>query len=65
MHRSPQKQTAGQRDRYADFEMTDNPADRRPQRGSQPKARKFPLRDDSAREMRWDAQDPGLARKQP
>jgi hypothetical protein len=57
MHRSPQKQSAAQRDRYADFEMADSQADRRSQRGSQPKARKFPLRDETAREVRWDKQN--------
>lgn len=56
MHRSPQKQSAAQRDRYADFDMADTRADRKAQRGNQPKARKFPLRDEGARDMRWGKQ---------
>ena len=56
MHRSPQKQSAAQRDRYADFDMADTQTDRKSQRGSQPKARKFPLREESVREERWEKQ---------
>ncbi|ROZ76537.1 hypothetical protein [Ramlibacter sp. WS9] len=56
MHRSPQKQSAAQRDRYADFDMADTQADRRAQRGNQPKAHKFPLREEDAREARRDKQ---------
>jgi hypothetical protein len=56
MHRSPQKQSAAQRDRYADFDMADTQTDRKAQRGSQPKARKFPLREESERDARWDKQ---------
>ena len=58
MHQSPQKQFAGRRDKYADMDLNDAKAERRSQRGSQPKARKFPLREDSAREMRWDKEPP-------
>ena len=56
MHRSPQKQSAAQRDRYADFDMADTQADRKSQRASPPKARKFPFREESVREARWDKQ---------
>ena len=56
MHRSPQKQSAAQRDRYADFDMADTQADRKAQRGHQPKARKFPLREESGREGRRNKQ---------
>ena len=54
MHRSPQKQSAAQRDRYADFDMADTQNDRKSQRGNPPKARKFPLREESVREQRGD-----------
>lgn len=58
MHQSPQKQLAGRRDKYADLELNDAEAERRFQRGSQPKARKFPIREDSERDTRWDKQPP-------
>jgi hypothetical protein len=56
MHQSPQKQFAGQRDKYAELELTEALAERRRQRGSPPKARKFPLREEGTRETRWDKQ---------
>jgi len=58
MHQSPQKQFAGRRDKYADFELADLQAERRLQRENQPKARKFPLREESDRESRRDKQEP-------
>lgn len=56
MHQSPQKPVARRRDKFFDFDLDDSPADRRPERDSQPKARKFPLREDREREARWDRQ---------
>lgn len=58
MHQSPQKLPAGRREKYADPDLDDSQSERRSQRGGQPKARKFPLRDESARETRWDKQAP-------
>jgi hypothetical protein len=58
MHQSPQKQFAGQRDRYAELELAEALAERRQQRGSPPKARKFPLREENARDARWERQSP-------
>lgn len=52
MHQSPQKQLAGRRDKYAVFDLGDAEAERRMNRGAQPKARKFPLRDETQREPR-------------
>ncbi|MDB5872997.1 MAG: hypothetical protein JWQ07_2439 [Ramlibacter sp.] len=54
MHQSPQKKSAGRRDKYADQDLPDAQAERRLQRGSQPKARKFALREEYAREARLD-----------
>jgi hypothetical protein len=54
MHQSPQKQLAGRRDKFADYEMADTPAERKAQRGAPPKARKFPQREESPRVVRWD-----------
>lgn len=61
MHQSPQKPASRRRDKFFDFDfdIADSPAERRPARDSQPKARKFPLRDDSERETRWDKQHMG------
>jgi hypothetical protein len=56
MHQSPQKPLARRRDKYSDFDLADSEADRRPYRESQPRARKFPLREESTRELRWDKQ---------
>lgn len=56
MHQSPQKQAAGQRDRDSELELAEALAERRRQRGNAPKARKFPLRDDSAPDHRSDKQ---------
>jgi hypothetical protein len=59
MHQSPQKQFAGRREKYADAELTDMQAERQLHRGTQPKAKKFQLREESAksnREARWDRQ---------
>ena len=56
MQQSPQKPLAGRRDKYFDLELAESQMERRPPRESQPKARKFPLRDESAREPRWDKQ---------
>lgn len=51
MHQSPQKQIGSRRSKYgahAAWELaeTDEEAERRVQRGSPPRARKFPLRND-------------------
>jgi len=55
MHQSPQKQLGGaRREKYAALRALeeDAEAERRLQRGSQPKARKFPLRAVAAAEER-------------
>ncbi|NPC55553.1 hypothetical protein [Caenimonas soli] len=52
MHQSPQKKLANRREKYSEFDPTDTDADRRPYRPSQPKARKFALRDEPWRESR-------------
>jgi hypothetical protein len=59
MHQSPQKPVARRRDKFFDFDLDDSPGDRRPPRDSQPKARKFPLREDAERELRWEKQHLG------
>lgn len=59
MHQSPQKPLAGRREKFFDFDLAELRADRRPARDTQPKARKFPLRDDSEREARWNKTQPG------
>lgn len=59
MHQSPQKLPATRREKYADFDNgdADTEAERRTYRASQPKARKFPLREEfSPGEQRWDKQ---------
>jgi hypothetical protein len=56
MHQSPLKQLPARREKYAEFDETEAEADRRLYRGAQPKARKFPLREDSSRELRRDRQ---------
>lgn len=56
MHQSPHKHFAGRREKYADLDIVDPYAERRAQRGSQPKARKFSPRDETARDTRWDKQ---------
>ncbi|KQT13626.1 hypothetical protein [Ramlibacter sp. Leaf400] len=62
MHQSPQKQLGGpRREKYAGLEAFtgDAEVERRMHRGGQPKARKFPLRDeDSPREERSSRQHP-------
>ncbi len=58
MHQSPQKPLAGRRDKYFDLELADSQVERRIARDP-PKARKFPLRDESPREARWNKQFPG------
>jgi len=55
MHHSPRKQPGGsRREKYADLEAIagEGNALRRMERGNQPKARKFPLREDNPREER-------------
>ena len=56
MHQSPQKNVGGRREKYADFDTGE--ADRRLHRDSQPKARKFPLREELRREERPGRQNP-------
>ena len=53
MHQSPQKQLGGpRREKYAALEARDSELERRVQRGGQPKARKFHLREEAPREER-------------
>jgi len=52
MHQSPEKKLAKRRDKYADFDLSDGEADRRLYRASQPKARRYALRDEADRETR-------------
>jgi hypothetical protein len=63
MHQSPQKKLAKRRDKYTDFDLTgmdnDSQAERRLYRDTQPKARRFALRDDAGRDARWDRPEPG------
>jgi hypothetical protein len=56
MHQSPQKKFDGQREKYADLDTDE--AERRMHRSSQPKARKFSLREEAVREQRWEKQHP-------
>ena len=61
MHQSPLKQLGGpRREKYAasEFADGDSEAERRLQRGSQPKARKFQLRDEVPRGERGGRQYP-------
>ncbi len=61
MHQSPWKQLGGfRRERSADLEALagDSDFERRMQRGDQPKARKFSLREEIAREERASRQHP-------
>lgn len=51
MHQSPQK-LVNRREKYAEFDIGDAEAERRMHRGTQPKARKFSLKDEGAREPR-------------
>lgn len=59
MHQSPQKPLAGRREKFFDFELAELTADRRPARDTQPKARKFPLREESERGTRRNKAQPG------
>lgn len=54
MHQSPQKHFSGRREKYADMDTgeADAEAERRLHRGTQPKARRFPLREEALREER-------------
>jgi hypothetical protein len=55
MHQSPQKKLAKRRDKYTDFDLTDDTdADRRLYRTTQPRARRFAFRDESGPETRQD-----------
>jgi hypothetical protein len=56
MHQSPQKKLAKRREKYSEFDLSDMENDRRPYRPSQPKARKFALRDEPWRESRSERQ---------
>jgi hypothetical protein len=59
MHQSPQKHLARRRDKYNDIDTTESQPDRLRYRESQPKARKFHLREESGeRDARWDKQGP-------
>jgi|GEM_PF-4106151 len=57
MHQSPQK-LVNRREKYADFDTGDAEAERRLHRGTQPKARKFSLRDEAPREPQRGKQHP-------
>lgn len=59
MHQSPQKPLARRRDKYPVFDLADIEADRRPYRDNEPKARRFSLREEFAREARWEKQYQG------
>ena len=55
MHQSPQKKLAKRRDKYTDFDLSeDTDVERRLYRASQPKARRFVFRDESGHEPRQD-----------
>jgi hypothetical protein len=56
MHQSPEKKLAKRRDKYVEIDLldTDGEADRRLHRASQPKARRFALRDEAGRDLRYD-----------
>jgi hypothetical protein len=54
MHQSPEKKLAKRRDKYIEFDLGESEADRRLHRASQPKARRFALRDEPDRELRPD-----------
>lgn len=52
MHQSPQKLLARHRDRQVEFDVMEEEGGRRLYRAAPPKARKFPLRQDSPRAER-------------
>ena len=52
MHQSPQKQLARHRDRQVEFDVIEEQAERRVYRAAPPRARKFPLREESPRAER-------------
>lgn len=52
MHQSPQKALARHRDRQVEFDAVEEEAGRRLYRAAPPKARKFPLREESPRAER-------------
>jgi hypothetical protein len=54
MHQSPQKKLANRREKYSEYDLSDTESDRRAYRPSQPKARKFALRDEPWRDTRWE-----------
>ena len=54
MHQSPEKKLANRREKYIDLELMDAEAERRLYRASQPKARRFALRDEPDRDLRQD-----------
>jgi hypothetical protein len=58
MHQSPQKMLARHRDRQVEFDVIEKEAERRLYRVAPPKARKFPLRDESPRAERSDRSGP-------
>lgn len=57
MHQSPQK-LVNRREKYGDLDTGDAEAERRLHRGTQPKARKFSLREEGPREPRGSKQHP-------
>lgn len=58
MHQSPQKALARHRDRQVEFDVMEEEAERRSYRAAPPKARKFPLREDSPRAERVARNEP-------
>jgi len=54
MHQSPEKKLAKRREKYLEFDVADAGAERRPYRETQPKARRYALRDEPEREWRQD-----------
>ena len=58
MHQSPTKLPAARPEKYVEFDMGDDEAERHLHRASQPKVRKLSQREDMAREERAIRQHP-------
>jgi hypothetical protein len=54
MHQSPEKKLAKRREKYLEFDVADGEAERRLYRASQPRARRYALREEPDREWRQD-----------
>ena len=59
MHQSPQTMLARHRDRQVEFDVIEEQAERRLYRAAPPRARKFPLREESPRAERSARNGPG------